>query len=306
MTDRETPTPSAGREGDGAPVRLPTRPAQPNPDTRPVRKDEIELADRGLHVESWLPERRSRRKPLLFVHGELSGSWAWERYLGYFARRGWEGHAAQPAEPLLVADRRSCQALVRDVHGGCPRRARAPRAGGRGRGSRDGRRSSRSRRPSDTRSEGSSSCRAYLPRELRTPPEPHELREIPDAYGQAVLGWDTLPELLQREHRDLTLTDILRIQHLLGQKPRESGAARRQMLQGIPIDRRQVGAIPILVIGGGLDRYVAEPDAERLARWLGATYEPFGAHSHYGLILGEESYQQVADAIRAFLEVHRL
>ena len=60
---------------------------------RPVRKDEIELVDRGLYIESWLPERRSRRKPILFVHGELGGSWVWERYLHHFAGRGWEGHA---------------------------------------------------------------------------------------------------------------------------------------------------------------------------------------------------------------------
>ena len=38
----------------------------------------------------------------------------------------------------------------------------------------------------------------------------------------------------------------------------------------------------------------------------GAEYEPFGAHSHYGLIVGEQSHQQVADAIRGFLEAHRL
>src|SRR5215213_9433137 len=63
------------------------------PGGRPVRKDEIELVERGLYIESWLPERRSRRKPLLFVHGELGGSWVWERYLHYFAGRGWEGHA---------------------------------------------------------------------------------------------------------------------------------------------------------------------------------------------------------------------
>ena len=43
-------------------------------------------------------------------------------------------------------------------------------------------------------------------------------------------------------------------------------------------------------------------DAERLADWLGAEYEPFGAHSHFGLVVGEQSYEQVADAIRAFLE----
>src|SRR5215213_7656674 len=65
----------------------------PTVNGRPVRKDEIQLDERGLYIESWLPERRSRRKPLLFVHGELAGSWAWERYLGYFASRGWEGHA---------------------------------------------------------------------------------------------------------------------------------------------------------------------------------------------------------------------
>ena len=63
------------------------------PPSRPVRKDEIELQDRGLYIESWLPERRSRRRPLLFVHGELGGSWAWERFLGYFAGRGWDGRA---------------------------------------------------------------------------------------------------------------------------------------------------------------------------------------------------------------------
>ena len=78
---------------------------------RPVRKDEIELHDRGLYIESWLPERRSRRKPLLFIHGELTGSWLWERYLGYFAGRGWEGHAlnlrnhhwSQTADPAQLS-----------------------------------------------------------------------------------------------------------------------------------------------------------------------------------------------------------
>jgi hypothetical protein len=51
---------------------------------------------------------------------------------------------------------------------------------------------------------------------------------------------------------------------------------------------------------------VPEPTAERLAEWLGAEYEPFGAHSHYGLVLAEHGFQQVAEAVRAFLETHRL
>ena len=75
------------------PDQILARAQHPTANGRPVRKDEIELHDRGLYIESWLPERRSRRKPLLFVHGELAGSWLWERYLGYFAGRGWEGHA---------------------------------------------------------------------------------------------------------------------------------------------------------------------------------------------------------------------
>ena len=64
--------------------------------------------------------------------------------------------------------------------------------------------------------------------------------------------------------------------------------------------------MPRLVIAGGLDRYTSLDDAERLAEWLDAEFEPFGAHSHYGLIHGESSYQQVAEALRNFLETHRL
>ena len=78
------------------------------------------------------------------------------------------------------------------------------------------------------------------------------------------------------------------------------------MLAGVPVDRRGVADIPRLVIGAGLDRTVTLDDSERLAEWLDAEYEPFGAHSHYGLVVGENSYQQVAEAIRAFLETNRL
>ena len=78
---------------ESTPDQILARAQVPSANGRPIRKDEIELHDRGLYIESWLPERRARRKPLLFVHGELAGSWLWERYLGYFASRGWEGHA---------------------------------------------------------------------------------------------------------------------------------------------------------------------------------------------------------------------
>jgi pimeloyl-ACP methyl ester carboxylesterase len=287
------------------PDRILARAQVPPTNGRPVRKDEIELLDRGLYIESWLPERRSRRKPLLFIHGELAGSWLWERYLGYFAGRGWEGHAlnlqnhfwSRTEDPTGL----SFDTYTEDVVAALERIGPSSVVIGHGLGGllalKAGERMAMA---------ALVLLSSDLPRDLRIPARAHELREIPDVYGPASIGWATLPEKLQRDHRDLTMDDVLRIQHLLGQKPHESGAARRQVLQGVSVDRRPLAGIPKLVIGAGLDRAVPEEASERLAEWLGADYEPFGAHSHYGLVVGEQSHQQVAEAIRAFLETNRL
>ena len=288
------------------PDQILARAQQSGSNGRPVRKDEIELHDRGLYIESWLPERRSRRKPLLFVHGELAGSWLWERYLGYFAGRGWEGHAlnlqnhhwsrtADPAtlsfdtytEDVVAALERLGPSTVVVGHGmgGLLALKAAERMAGLG------------ARPALRRSRRGTCAR---------PPARSRSARCRTSTAARSIGWATLPEKLQRDHRDLTLDDVHRVQHMLGQKPHESGAARRQMLQGVPVDPRPVAGIPKLVIGAALDRQVPVESSERLAEWLGADYEPFGAHSHYGLVIGEQSYQQVADAIRGFLEVNRL
>jgi len=272
---------------------------------RPVRKDEIELAERGLYVESWLPERRSRRKPLLFVHGELGGSWVWERYLHHFAGRGWEGHAlnlrnhywSQTADPATL----DIESYTEDVIAALERLGPSTVAVGHGLGG-----------LLVLKAIERAPVSAYAliapepPKELREPARPHVVRDVPDAYGRSELGWETLPEKLIREHRDLSLADVLRIQHMLGQKAFESGRARRQVLAGVPVDRSALPDVPRLAIGAGLDVYVPEPEVERLAEWLGAAYEPFGAHSHFGLVLGEQSYLQVAETLRAFLETNRL
>ena len=290
---------------DARPPEQILRTGGPTANGRPVRKDEIELHDRGLYIESWLPERRSRRKPLLMVHGELGGSWVWERYLGYFAGRGWEGHAlnlrnhhwSSTADPSEL----SFETYTEDVVAAMDRLGPNTVAIGHGLGGLLVLKASE-RMP----------VAAVIlispepPRDLREPVRPHELREIPDAYGRSVVGWETLPERLQRDARDLTIEDVLRIQHLMGQKPHESGQARRQMLAGVPVDPRAVLDVPRLVIGGGLDRTVPLADSERVAEWMDAQFEPFGAHSHYGLVLGEQSFQQVAETIRGFLELNRL
>ncbi|HET9522069.1 MAG TPA: alpha/beta fold hydrolase [Candidatus Limnocylindrales bacterium] len=290
---------------DTTPDQILARAQIPASNGRPVRKDEIELHDRGLYIESWLPERRSRRKPLLFVHGELGGSWLWERFLGYFAGRGWEGHAlnlqnhhwSRTADPTEL----SFETYTEDVVAALERLGPSTVVIGHGMGGLLALKAAE-RMPIA----GLILLSSELPRDLRVAARSHELREVPDVYGKSVLGWATLPEKLQRDDRDLTMDDVLRIQHLLGQKPHESGAARRQMLQGVSVDRRPLADVPKLVVGAGLDRIVPEGASEQLATWLGAEYEPFGAHSHYGLVIGEHSYQQVAEAVRVFLDVHRL
>ena len=242
---------------------------------------------------------------MLFIHGELTGSWVWERYLGYFAGRGWEGHAlnlrnhywSQTADPATL----SFDTYTEDVVAAIERLGPSTVVVGHGMGGLLALKAAERMAIS-----GIVLISAELPRDLRPGGRSHELREIPEVYGRSMIGWETLPEKLLRDERDLTLPDVLRIQHMLGQKPHEAGAARRQMIAGVPVDRRGVEAIPRLVIGAGLDRTVSVDDSERLAEWLDAEFEPYGAHSHYGLIAGENSYQQVADGVRSFLDANRL
>ena len=273
-----------------------------NPPERPIRKDEVVLEDRGVYIESWLPERRSRRRPLLLVHGELGGSWLWERFLGYFAHRGWEGHAVNLrghywSDTTDVAGI-DLDAYVSDVLAAFDHIPPTPVLVGHGMGGLIAMRAAEQRHVA-----GLVLVSAALPAQLWTAPRPHAIKEIPDVFGRELVGWQSLPEQLRRQNPDLTIEDVLRVQHLMG---RESGVARRAMLRGVPVDRERLANVPMLVIGGGLDRWYPEPDSERLAEWLGAQYEPFGAHSHYGLVIGTESFAQVAEAVRLFLESHRL
>lgn len=286
-----------------APIELIRRPAERSAGTRPVRKDEIDLPDRGIHIESWLPERRTRRKPLLLVHGELGGSWVWHRYQEYFAQRGWEAHAvnlrghywsetadyetlgfATYVGDVLAAARRLGGEVVMVGHGyGALAALKAAERGV---------------------VTGLILISPALPAALRPPAKPHELRAVPEIYRRDEVGWAGLPEAIRRRNPDLSVADVLRIQHMMGA---ESGLARRDVIAGIPIDREAMpGGLPALVIGGGLDRDFPEPDSERLAEWLGAEYQPYGAHSHYGLVTGEDSFEQVAGSLRSFLDAHRL
>ncbi|MBX3030618.1 MAG: alpha/beta fold hydrolase [Chloroflexi bacterium] len=277
-------------------------PAVPRAVARPVRKDEIVIEERGLYVESWLPERRSRRRPLYLLHGELTGSWLWERYLLYFAQRGWEGHAlnlrAHFWSETADFEELDFDGYLEDALAGYDALGRPAVLVGHGMGGLLALLVAARREVA-----GLVLVSPALPDPVRQGSPSHVVRLVPPRFRQELLGWAGPPEPVQRQHPDLTVADVVRIQHLMGA---ESGAARRRMLEGVTVDREALGEVPSLVIGGGVDRQFLEEDSERLAEWLGAQYQPFGAHSHYGLVIGEESYEQVADAIRGFLELHRL
>jgi pimeloyl-ACP methyl ester carboxylesterase len=272
------------------------------PPTKPIRKDERVISDRGLYIESWLPERRSRRKPLYLLHGELGGSWLWHRFLGYFAPRGWEGHAlnlrghywSETADFATL----DFETYTQDALAGLQFMPRPPIVVGHGMGGLLALRVAEQSEISALILIGSA-----LPAALLPPPPEHMVRLLPRQYGRELLGWDGPSEVLQRQHPDLTVADVMRIQHMMGV---ESGAARRQMLEGVEVELERLADVPRLVIGGGLDRQFPESDNERLAEWLGGEYQPFGAHSHYGLLIGENTYEQVVETVRTFLESHRL
>ena len=300
MTE-EQPTRASVTVLPGEPIRFPSR-GDGDGGGRAVRKDEIDIEERGIYVESWLPERRSRRRPLYLLHGELGGSWLWERYLGYFAGRGWEAHALNLrahfwSSTAEVADL-TFEYYLEDVRAGLARLGPNPVLVAHGLGALLAMKAAESAAVG-----GIVLISPPLPRELRGPPEAHRLRQVPSVFRRDLVGWAGMPEQIRRLNPDLSIADVLRVQHMLGQ---ESGAARRAMLSGVPVDREALMRLPRLVVGAGLDRLFPEGESERVATWLEADYQPFGAHSHYGTVIGEESFRQVADAIRGFLEAHRL
>jgi pimeloyl-ACP methyl ester carboxylesterase len=296
-SSRGNGTGAPGAQDATEPLSVAQRPAG-----KPIRKDERVIADRGLYIESWLPERRSRRRPLYMLHGELGGSWVWHRLLGYFASRGWEGHALNLRGHYWSETADFAQldfdSYVADALAGAAQLSRPPVVFGHGMGGLLALKVAETVPISGLVLIGSA-----LPAPLLPPPAPHVVRLLPRQYRRELLGWDGAPELIRRQNPDLSHADIARIQHLMGV---ESGAARRSMLEGVSVAREALPDVPRLVIAGGRDSLFPALDSERLADWLDAPYQVFDGHTHYGLLAGDDSHLVVADTIRAFLDGHRL
>ena len=269
-----------------------------------MRKDEIVIEERGLYVESWLPERRSRRRPLYLLHGELGGSWLWERYLRYFAQRGWEGHALN-LRAHFWSDTADFEELdfdtyLEDAEAGLEALGRPAVVVGHGLGGLLAMKLAERREV-----QGLVLLSPALPRPIR--PEAPVARRPPRAAAvparAARLGRAARPDPAPASRPDAS-RDVHAGPAPDGRRERRGPPADAGGRHGRP--RAGSTGCRCWSSGAGVDRMFPETESERLAEWLGAEYQPFGAHSHYGLVIGEESHEQVADAVRGFLEHHRL
>jgi pimeloyl-ACP methyl ester carboxylesterase len=141
---------------------------------------------------------------------------------------------------------------------------------------------------------------AALPRR----PEEHELRAVPAIYDAAWWGWTGTPEELRERMPDMDEADVEKMTELLI-GARESGRARRERMLGIAIDTLPLRELPSLVVGAGLDDVIHPNEARRTADLIGASYEEFPAASHFGLVMGEHTWPEVAASIHGWLEDRR-
>jgi pimeloyl-ACP methyl ester carboxylesterase len=269
-----------------------------------IKRDEVFIEPEGIHLETHQPERRSRKPPLLLVHGALTGSWLWTEVAAYLAERGWEAHALNLrghftsdvadlsdttmrdyADDICVALRQigrpavligwGIGALAALMHAerhpvlGLVLLAPSP--------------------PADA-----------LPRR----PDEHELRAVPPVYDAAWWGWTGSRDDLRERMPDMEDDELSKMSELLI-GARVSGAARRVRMRGVAIDASRVVELPILVFGAGLEDVIHATAARRTADLLGASYEYFPSASHFGLVMGSRTWPEVAQSVLGWLEERR-
>lgn len=271
-----------------------------------IKRDEAFIEPEGIHIETHQPERRSRKPPLLLVHGVLTGSWLWTEFAAYLAERGWEAHAmnlrghftSAPAE----LDATSMSDYADDVavamrHLGRPAVIIAWGIG------------ALATLMYAERQPGRilglvllapSPPAAALPRRA----DEHELRAVPATYDAVWWGWTGTTQQLRERMPDMDEQDLAKMRELLD-GARDSGRARRERMMGVPVDASGFGEIPSLVIGAGLDDVIHPTEARRTADLLGASYEYFPSASHFGLVMGEHSWPEVAASVLGWLEERR-
>lgn len=269
-----------------------------------IKRDEVFIEPEGIHVETHQPERRSRKPPLLLVHGVLTGSWLWTEFAAYLAERGWEAHAMNLRGHFTSDVAEMAETSMRDYANdvGVAMRHLA--------------------RPAVLIGWGIGALAALMYAErnpvlglvllapsppadaLPRRPDEHELRAVPAVYDATWWGWTGTGEELRQRMPDMDEHDIAKMRELLD-GARESGLARRERMLGVPIDTTGLSDTPALVIGAGRDDVIHPSEARRTADLLGASYEYFPSASHFGLVMGEHTWPEVASSVLGWLEERR-
>jgi pimeloyl-ACP methyl ester carboxylesterase len=269
-----------------------------------IKRDEVFIEPEGIHVETHQPERRSRKPPLLLVHGALTGSWLWTEFAAFLAERGWEAHAVNLRGHFTSDMADLSETTMRDYAdevGVAMRHLGRPAVIiGWGIGALAGLMYAERNPVLGMVLLAPSPPAAALPRR----PDEHELKAVPAVYDAAWWGWTGSREELRERMPDMDDQDIEKMTELLD-GARESGLARRERMLGIPIDPSGLMDTPSLVIGAGMDDVIHPTEARRTADLLGAGYEYFPSATHFGLVMGEHTWPEVAQSVLGWLEERR-
>lgn len=269
-----------------------------------IKRDEVFIEPEGIHVETHQPERRSRKPPLLLVHGALTGSWLWTDFAAFLAERGWEAHAMNLrghfTSDVAELDETRMADYADDIGVGMRHLGRPAVIIGWGIGALAALMYAQRSPVLGLVLLAPSPPAAALPRH----PSDHELRAVPSVYDAKWWGWTGSLEQLRERMPDMEDAEIARMTELMD-GARESGLARRERMQGIDVDTSRLAEIPSLVIGAGLDEVIHPNETRRTADLIGASYEYVPSGSHFGLVMGSRTWPQVAQSVFGWLEERR-
>ncbi len=268
-----------------------------------IKRDEVYIEPEGIYVETHQPERRSRKPPLLLIHGALGGSWMWASFATHFAERGWEAHAmnfrGHYTSDLADLSTVTMRDYADDIGVAIRNLGRPPVLVGWGIGALAAMLYAERQPALGLVLLAPSPPAAALPRR----PDDLELKAVPGVYDARWWGWIQPADRLREMMPDLTDDEIEKVQQMLD-GARESGSARRERMLGVEVDTARID-VPALVIGAGLDDVIHPSEARRTADLLSATYEFFPSASHFGLILGSQTWPLVAGSVLGWLEERR-
>ncbi|CAN5810455.1 alpha/beta hydrolase [soil metagenome] len=269
-----------------------------------IKRDEVFIEPEGIHVETHQPERRSRKPPLLLVHGALTGSWMWTDFAAHLAERGWEAHAMNLrghfTSDVAELDETRMVDYADDIGVAMRHLGRPGVIVGWGIGALAALVYAQSHPVLGLVLLAPSPPAAALPRR----PTDHELRAVPAMYDAKWWGWTGSIEQLRERMPDMEDDELGKMTEMMA-GAHESGLARRERMQGIEVDTARLAEIPSLVIGAGLDEVIHPNETRRTADLIGATYEYIPAASHFGLVMGSRTWPQVAQGVFGWLEERR-